>query len=77
LVESAQRQPSLTVLRRIANALQVPSEVLVLLGASSSSTLRSDDERVERVVRSVEKLVSAEETLRRRLGTTGVDDASE
>jgi len=77
LVENGRRQPSLSVLRRIANGLEVPSEVLVLLGASSSSTLRSEDERVEGMVRSVEKLVSAEEALRTRLDRTDVDDASE
>jgi transcriptional regulator with XRE-family HTH domain len=67
LVEGGRRQPSLQVLRRIADALDVPSEVLVLLGQSQSGSLSSSDARARELAESIAELMRAEEALRARL----------
>jgi len=64
LIESGKREPSLDVAKRISSALNVPNDLLLLLGSSSSSTLRSDDERVTRMISAVRKLEEAERLLR-------------
>lgn len=51
LVECEKRSPSIDVVSKIAGALKVPSDVLLLLSADRSSTLRPGDELTERLLR--------------------------
>ncbi len=67
LVERGDRQPSLRVLRRIAGALDVPPEALVLLAVSGEGHLRSDDEGICSLVASIQEIARAEEALRLKL----------
>ena len=67
LVESGARQPSLDVLRRLANALGVPPEALVLLAVSPSGSLRSTDDATRRLAESLRKMQDAENALRAKL----------
>ncbi len=67
LVESSERQPSLEVLRRVADALNVPPEALVILSMSPSETLHSTDEATERLADAVREMIAAEDAFRRRL----------
>ncbi len=69
LLESGQRQPSLDVMRRIASALGVPPETLVLLSFASDGSMRSTDERSHDLANSIQKLAAAEEQLRTMLDT--------
>lgn len=71
LIESGGRQASLRVLRSIAKALDVPSEVLILLCVGSDSTLRTTDQASVRLQESIRKLADAEDDLRRTLYTKG------
>lgn len=74
LLESGQRQPSLDVMRRLASALDVPSETLVLLSFASDGSLRSTDERSHDLAESIQKLAAAEEQLRTMLDTRSDDE---
>ena len=67
LIESSERQPSLDVIRRIADALRLPSELLILMGVSRNATLRTTDSRTEALASALRKLMEAEEALCDRL----------
>jgi transcriptional regulator with XRE-family HTH domain len=67
LLESGQRHPSLDSLRRIASALGIPSEALVLLAQSQGGSLNSADGAVLDLAESVRRLADAEESLREKL----------
>ena len=67
LVEAGQRAPSMAVLSRLAEALDVPLETLVLLSAERGSSLRSSDEAANSLARTVRRLVGVEKRLRDRL----------
>lgn len=69
LVENGQRQPSLDVLRRIALALGVPSEALVLAAMGPTTDLRSSDPATASINKTVDDLMYAEDQLRLMLGT--------
>ena len=71
LIEGGKREPSLGSLRRIAEALNVPADVLVVLGMAGEGSSLSADERVHRLALAVEQLVDAESSLRRELGKGG------
>lgn len=71
LVETGKRHPSLDVLRRLAEALDVPPGVLILVSASKHSTLRDTDRRVKRLVDDLRKLMNAEDALCARLEQVG------
>ncbi|MBI4716829.1 MAG: helix-turn-helix transcriptional regulator [Planctomycetes bacterium] len=75
LVEGGDRQPSLTVLRRIALALGVPPEVLILLSQPTNGTLRNSSPNGHKLTQAIRKLVEAEETLRDRLLKDGAREA--
>ena len=77
LVENGERQPSLAVLRKIAGALRIPSEALVLLGLGAASGLTSTDPSISRLAKSVAELVKVEDKLRRVLGAEDVLDEGE
>jgi XRE family transcriptional regulator of biofilm formation len=68
LVEAGQRQPSIATLRRISDALEIPPEVLILLGVEKhGSSLRSEDEAVASLTTALEKVARAEAELKTRL----------
>ncbi len=67
LVESGRRQPSLEVLRRLAGALEIPSETLVLLAMSDSKTLTSSDIRAQQLADSINKMTVLEDHIRLQL----------
>jgi transcriptional regulator with XRE-family HTH domain len=68
LIESGERQPSIAVLRRIADSLRIPSEALVFLGLGSNSSLSSADPAITKIANSVTELVEVEDKLKRMLG---------
>ena len=63
LVENGQRQPSLGVLRKIADGLGVPSEALVLMSMGPQTGLRSSDPTTIDITKSVNKLLELESRL--------------
>jgi XRE family transcriptional regulator, master regulator for biofilm formation len=67
LVESGERQPSLSTLKRISEALNIPSELFIILGQHGSSSLRSDDARVGSLVDALRRVEAAQADLKRRL----------
>ena len=67
LVETGERQPSLDVLRRISVALDIPIELLILVGSETGDRLKTGDKVIKSVVDSLEKLADAEDALKRKL----------
>lgn len=67
LIEAGKREPSLDVARRISESLDIPSDLLILLASSSESSLRTEDERVHRMIAAIHKLQDAERSLRETL----------
>jgi transcriptional regulator with XRE-family HTH domain len=67
LVESGARQPSLTAIQKIAKALNVPAEVLLMLGMGPKVKLTSTDSKTTDITESVRKLISLENRLKRQL----------
>lgn len=61
LVESDQREPSLTAVDSIATALDVPIEVLVLMAARSEQLDDVDEKHLRRLKSAVWKLVTPRE----------------
>ena len=74
LVESGKRNPSLDAIDRIAQALGVPVDVLLLSGSAAGSQLRTDDDMAASLQASIAKLVRAESALRESLKTGGRND---
>jgi transcriptional regulator with XRE-family HTH domain len=77
LVEKGERSPSLAVIRRIANALKVPVEALIMLSHPGDTGFSTTNELAQRIVSSIQRLSLAEENLRRQLegqedGNTGL-----
>jgi transcriptional regulator with XRE-family HTH domain len=67
LVEKGERQPSLDVLRRIALALEIPVEALILASQPAETTIKTTSEQTRGIMRSIEKLAAAEDGLRLQL----------
>ena len=67
LVEKGRRQPSIETLRRLSDALSVPSEVLILLAYSGTNGLRTDDEAISGLAASILRVDEAEKELRQRI----------
>ena len=67
LVENGNRQPSLEVMRRIADTLGVPSEALVVMGMGGES-LKSSDKRTVALTDAVGRLIEMENKLTTLLG---------
>ena len=66
LVENGEQQPSLDVVRRIANALGIPSEALVVMGMGGS--LKTRDRRASALADTVGRLIEMEGRLKHLLG---------
>lgn len=69
LFEKGERQASLKVIRKIADALDVPSEVLVVLAFDERDRLHSTDTNSRELENSILMLAEAEDRLKRQLGT--------
>lgn len=67
LVESGDRAPSLDVVGRIANALGIPSEALIVLGQGDDGKLFLADDGAAQMVASVQNLSDAEALLRQHI----------
>lgn len=70
LIEGGEREASIDALRRIAEALGIPPEVLLIVSQPSEWSLESKDERANLLARSVNSIAKAEERLRRHLDIT-------
>ena len=71
LIEASKRQPSLDALRRIAAALDVPPEALIILAQPTNGTLVSNTGDATGVADAIRKLVVAEDSLRESLDIAG------
>jgi transcriptional regulator with XRE-family HTH domain len=69
LVENGERQPSLDVLRRLANALRIPPEVLIILAQPANGRLQSEDQVSQALVAMIQKMLSVEDELRSTLSS--------
>jgi transcriptional regulator with XRE-family HTH domain len=69
LVESGDRQPSLDVLRRVAQALKLPSEALILMSFQSDANLRGADPAMSKLRKGIDRLVQVENQLKELLGS--------
>jgi transcriptional regulator with XRE-family HTH domain len=67
LIESNKRQPSLAVMRRLAEAMDVPPETLIILAQPTEGTLESKNGEAKGLVDAIRKLVAAEDALRENL----------
>jgi transcriptional regulator with XRE-family HTH domain len=71
LLENGKKGASLGVVRRIASALDVPVEALILLAEPLSGSLRSSDKRANELARLIRGMADAEIELGRRLAREG------
>ncbi len=71
LVENGERQPSFDALRRIATALGVPFEALIVLAQPRNGRLSTSDATARRLASQIEKLIEAEDSLRKQLDRDG------
>lgn len=76
LIEQGRRQPSLDVVDRLARALGVPTESLILLAKPRDSRLTSTHRGANGLVQAVRRLAEAEASLRQKLETEFCKDAS-
>lgn len=67
LIEGGEREASIEALRRIAEGLGVPPEVLLIVSQPSGWSLESRDEQANVLARSVKTISAAEEKLRQHL----------
>lgn len=70
LIEGGEREASIDALRRIAEGIGVPPEVLLIVSQPSGWSLESRDEHANLLAQSVESISKAEEKLRRHLETS-------
>jgi len=71
LIESGNRQPSLQTLRRIAEALEVPPEALIILAQGAEGTLETSNAKARDFAASIRKLAEIEEELRAKVNEGG------
>ena len=69
LLESNEREPSLGVLGRLAEALEVPSDVFLLIGQTNKTSLRTNSKRAGNLIDSLRAMAEIEKTLQERLQT--------
>lgn len=55
LLESDKRNPSIDVIHRLSNALDIPSETFILICTSKRSDLNSNNESANRVIEILKK----------------------
>jgi transcriptional regulator with XRE-family HTH domain len=71
LVESGARQPSISVLRRLAQTLRIPSEALLLSAMGAEGNLVAKDNETKSIAAAVQELVEIEDKLRKLLKGKG------
>lgn len=69
LVENGERQPSLVVLRKLAEGLGIPPETLILLSQPPGGNLRSGDQISQSLVAAIKKLIAVEEEIRSKIAS--------
>ncbi len=67
LVENGERQPSLVVLRKLAEGLGIPPETLILLSQPPGGNLRSGDQASQSLITAIKKLIAVEDDLRSKI----------
>ncbi|MEZ6047507.1 MAG: helix-turn-helix transcriptional regulator [Planctomycetaceae bacterium] len=63
LIESGDRQPSIKVIRGIADGLSIPSDMLILSSMDNDSELSSGNLRVNELSSNVDQLIKLEKRL--------------
>lgn len=71
LVEQGKRQPSVAVISKLATALKIPTDVLFLLSTNDETSLKTDNEWIGQLAKSLKSLVKAERELKQRLDSRG------
>ena len=64
LIEGDKRTPSIEVINRVAFSLGVPSEIFIIIGSGSNTTLKSRDESIEKLIAIIEQMESFEKRIR-------------
>ena len=64
LLESGKRNPSLDVVKRLAVALDIPLEVMLLIAAGENTTLRSDNDLAGRLMSIINKMELYEQRIK-------------
>ena len=75
LVEADKRTPSLEAIGRIAQCLEVPADVFVLIGSGEGSSLSSSDDLTGRLLGVVRGMETLRQKLRDTLGEQGCEAA--
>jgi transcriptional regulator with XRE-family HTH domain len=76
LVESDKRTPSLEAIGRIAQCLDVPTDVFLLIGSGENSSLSSSDDLTERLLGVVRRMETLRQKLKDTLGEQGCEATS-
>jgi transcriptional regulator with XRE-family HTH domain len=75
LVEKGEREPSITVLRRMAKSLELPSEALLEIVMGTGGT--SKEKGTVAITKAVHQLMEVERKLRTLLTKSGAGDATD
>lgn len=67
LVESGMKEPSLTTVRRLADGLDIPYEVLLAVSQPKESSMSSSDPIVGELIKSLKTVERAESQLQSKL----------
>lgn len=73
MIEKGQREPSLTALRRIAESLSIPMDVMLAAAQPGEGTLQSSDERSTRLAEVLDRLENIEEEIRNMMCHKGIE----
>jgi len=68
MIESGQREPSLGALRRLANTLSIPLDVLLAVSQPGEGTLTSSDDRAKGFAAALKRLEKIEQEIRLMTG---------
>ena len=77
LMERGEREPSVAVIQRIADALDIPVDALMVLAQPAGSKLRTVNARAKKLAASVRLIADAEASLREWLMGHGGQHATE
>lgn len=64
LIEADQRNPSMNTLKALAEALDVPSDLLILIASGQSTSLASTEAGVDRLLQALERMQRVEKELK-------------
>jgi len=71
LVESDKRTPSLDAIKRLAETLEVPADIFLLIGSGRGSCLTSTDDLTDRLLAFVNRMEALQEKLKDALDKQG------